>query len=131
MKKLTNKNIVQLYYEELWNKKNKDFLNLLLDENITFYSSLGLEIKGKQEFNNYMNTIHSSIPDLFHSIIDIVCEEDCIAVRAICTGKQVSKLFDYHTTNDRIIYNIATFFKFKNKKICNICLVTSLNTLIK
>lgn len=131
MKKPTNKDLVHLYYEELWNKRNKALINILFDENITFYSSLGLEINGKKEFEEYMNTIHSAIPNLFHSIIDIISDDKSVAVRAIYTGKHTGKLFEYSATNNRIFYNGASFFKFKNGKISSICVVANLNTLIK
>ena len=35
MKKLTNKELVKLYYEELGNKQNKDYIEILFDD-ITF-----------------------------------------------------------------------------------------------
>lgn len=35
MKKLTNKELVKLYYTELWNKQNKDYIEILFDD-ITF-----------------------------------------------------------------------------------------------
>jgi len=131
MKKLTNKDLVNLYYEELWNKKNKDFINTLFDDNISFHGSLGLSANGKKEFEVYMDMIHTAIPNLFHSIVDIVVDEDTIAVRALYTGKHSGKLLDYEATNNRLIYNGATFFKFEEGKIKSVWVLGDLNTLVK
>lgn len=131
MRKLTNKDLVNLYYEELWNKKNKDFINTLFAENISFHGSLGLSTNGKKEFESYMDMIHTAIPNLFHSIVDIVVGEDTIAVRALYTGKHSGKLLDYEATNNRLIYNGATFFKFEEGKIKSVWVLGDLNTLVK
>ncbi|MGB1226887.1 MAG: ester cyclase [Poseidonibacter sp.] len=131
MRKLTNKDLVNLYYEELWNKKNKDFINTLFAENISFHGSLGLSTNGKKEFESYMDMIHTAIPNLFHSIVDIVVGEDTIAVRALYTGKHSGKLLDYKATNNRLIYNGATFFKFEEGKIKSVWVLGDLNTLVK
>lgn len=130
MKKLTNKDLVNLYYDELWNKKNKDFIDILFDDDISFYGSLGLSTSGKEEFEGYMDMIHSAIPNLFHSIVDIVVDNDSIAVRALYTGKHTGKLLDYEASNNRVIYNGATFFKFREGKIKSIWVLGDLNTLI-
>lgn len=131
MRKLTNKDLVKLYYEELWNKKNKDYINILFDDNISFYGSLGISANGKKEFEEYMDMIQSAIPALFHSIIDIVVDEENIAVRALYTGKHTGKLLSYEATNNKISYNGATFFKFNAGKIKSIWVLGDLNTLNK
>lgn len=131
MKKLTNKDLVKLYYDELWNKKNKDFIDILFDDNVSFHGSLGVSANGKKEFEDYMEMIHEGIPNLYHSIIDMIVDNDAIAVRALYTGKHVGKLFDYEASNNRILYNGATFFKFSDGKIKSIWVLGDLNTLVK
>ena len=131
MRKLTNKDLVNLYYEELWNKKNKEYIDILFDDNITFHGSLGLSSNGKKEFEQYMDMIHTAIPALFHSIIDMVVDNENIAVRALYTGKHTGKLLSYEATNNRIRYNGATFFKFNEGKITSVWVLGDLNTLIK
>lgn len=131
MKRLTNKDLVNLYYEELWNKKNKDFINTLFADNISFHGSLGLSANGKKEFEDYMDMIHIAIPNLFHSIVDMVVGEDTIAVRALYTGKHSGRLLDYEASNNRLIYNGATFFKFEEGKIKSVWVLGDLNTLVK
>lgn len=131
MRKLTNKNLVKLYYEELWNNKNKEYIDTLFSDELIFQGSLGISLNGKKEFEEYMDMIHSAIPALFHSIIDIVVDDENIAVRALYTGKHTGKLLSYEATNNRISYNGATFFKFNEGKIVSIWVLGDLNTLIK
>ena len=48
MKKLTNKELVKLYYDELWNKHKKEYIDIVFDDNITFHGSLDITVKGKK-----------------------------------------------------------------------------------
>ncbi len=131
MKKLTNKELVKLYYDELWNKQNKDYIDILFDDNITFHGSLDISVKGKQEFSSYMDTILAGIPNLFHSVITMVCEGDNIAVKALYNGRHTGKLFDYEASNNKIVYSGASFFKLKDGKIIDIWVLGDLKNLIK
>jgi predicted ester cyclase len=131
MKKLTNKELVKLYYNELWNKQNKDYIDILFDDNITFHGSLDVSVTGKEEFRNYMDTILTGIPNLFHSVVTMVCEDDTIAVKALYNGRHTGKLFDYEASNNKIAYSGASFFKFKDGKIIDIWVLGDLKNLIK
>ncbi len=131
MKKLTNKELVKLYYTELWNKQNKDYIEILFDDNITFHGSLDISVVGKEKFKEYMDTILTGIPNLFHSILTMVCEGDTIAVRALYNGRHTGKLFDYEASNNKIVYNGASFFKFKDGKIIDIWVLGDLTNLTK
>jgi predicted ester cyclase len=128
---MTNKEIVKLYYDELWNKQKKEYIDILFDDNITFHGSLNINTKGKKEFENYMETILTGIPNLFHSIVSLVDENDQIAVRALYNGRHTGKLFDYEASNNKIQYNGASFFKFRDGKIVDIWVLGDLNTLTK
>ncbi len=50
MKKLTNKELVKLYYSELWNKQNKDYIDILFndelfeEQSIAFKDTLALSL---------------------------------------------------------------------------------------
>ena len=117
MKKLTNKELVKLYYSELWNKQNKDYIDILFDDEITFHGSLDISVKGKEEFKNYMDTILTGIPNLFQSVITMVCEDNTIAVKALYNGRHTGKLFDYEASNNKIAYSGASFLNLKTEKL--------------
>lgn len=131
MKSNLYKNLVKKYYEELWNKQNKDYIDILFDNNITFRGSLNIETKGKKEFEEYMNNILFAIPNLYHGIEIMVFENDIVVTRAIYNGTHKGKLFDFEANNNRIKYNGASFFRFKDDKIVDIWVLGDLVTLHK
>lgn len=131
MKIKSNKELVKLYYEELWNKQNKEYIDILLSDEIEFHGSLNIETSGKKMFENYMNMILTAIPNLHHGIEHMVCEDNSIAVKAIYNGTHMGKLFEYEATNKRIKYYGASFFRFQEGKIRSIWVLGDLNNLHK
>ncbi len=131
MKTTNYKNLVKLYYEELWNKHNKEYIDILFDDNITFHGSFNIETTGKKEFEEYMDNVVKGIPNLYHGVEIMISEGDTIAVRAVYNGTHKGKLFDFEPTNNRIKYNGASFFKFKDGKIYDIWILGDLATLYK
>ena len=131
MKNNLYKDLVKQYYEELWNKQNKDYIDILFDDNITFRGSLNIETKGKKEFENYMDNVLTGIPNLYHGIEIMIFENNTIATRAVYNGTHKGKLFDFEASNNRIKYNGASFFRFKDDKISDIWVLGDLVTLHK
>ena len=126
-----NKKIVESYYENLWNKKDKSYIDILFHDNFIFRASLGMEVTGKKEFENYFDMITTAIPNLFHGIETIVEENDQVAVRAVYNGTHKGKLFDFEPTNRRIQYHGASFFQIENGKIKSVWVLGDLNSLYK
>ncbi|QKF82816.1 ester cyclase [Halarcobacter ebronensis] len=127
--KNTNKELVKRYYDEIWNKQNRVAIDELLDDDITFRGTLNIETQGKKEFEEYMTNILTAIPNLYHGIEMMVEENGVIAVRAVYNGTHKGKLFNYEPTNNRIKYNGASFFRFKDGKISNIWVLGDLISL--
>lgn len=61
MKTKTNKTLVKEYYEELWNKQNKEYIDILFHEDIEFHGSLNIDTKGKKEFEEYMDKVLTAL----------------------------------------------------------------------
>jgi len=127
----TNKLIVESYYENLWNAKDKSYIDTLMHENIIFRGTLNVTCRGKKEFEGYFDMILAALPDLYHGVELMVSEKNKISARAIYHGTHLGKLFDFEPTQRRITYNGASFFTIKDNKISDIWVLGDLNTLYK
>lgn len=127
----TNKEIVRSYYENLWNKQDKSYINKLLSDDIVFRGSLEIEVKGKEEFAKYFDMIIGAIPNLYHSIELLIEEDDYVSAKAVYNGTQSGKLLDFEATNKRIQYNGASFFSLEDGMITDIWVLGDLNSLYK
>lgn len=131
MKTKSYKALVKEYYEELWNKHNKEYIDKLFHDDIEFHGSLNIDTKGKKEFEEYMDKVISGIPNLYHGIEIMVEENNTIAVKAVYNGTHKGELFGFEATNNRVKYNGASFFKFNEDKIVSIWVLGDLATLHK
>ena len=126
-----NKDIVKSYYENLWNKKDKSYIDKLFDDKILFRGSLDIETNGKKEFEAYFDMILGAIPNLYHGIELLIAENNLVSARAIYNGTHMGKLFDFEPTHNRIRYYGASFFRIENDKIKEIWVLGDLNSLYK
>lgn len=131
MKSFSYKEQVVLYYEELWNEKNKEYIDILFDDNITFRGSLNIETKGKKGFETYFDNLTRGVPDLYHGIEVMVCEKNLVSARVYYHGVHSGKLFELEPTGKTIRYTGASFFKFYNNKIIDIWVLGDLINLQK
>lgn len=125
------KQIVESYYENLWNKQDKSYFKKLLHEDVRFRGSLDISTQGIEGFESYFDMILSVFPNLHHSIEVMISENNSVAVRAVYNGTHSGKLFDFEPTNNRIRYLGASFFRFKDNKIIDIWVLGDLNSLYK
>lgn len=124
-----NEEIVVSYYENLWNKQDKSYIDKLFSDDIVFRASLGIETNGKKEFEEYFDMITKAIPNLYHGVETMVSQNSQVAVRAVYNGTHKEKLLNFEATNKRIRYNGASFFQIKDDKIIEIWVLGDLNTL--
>jgi ribosomal-protein-alanine N-acetyltransferase len=61
--------LLQRYYEQLWNRWSYDLVDELLTDDFVFRGSLGNEIRGREAFKNYMRLVRSAFSD-FHNVIE-------------------------------------------------------------
>ncbi len=127
---LTNKELITKYYE-MWNKKEFDKADQILDENISFRGSLDIATRGIAEFKEYAQMLTSAFGDLYHAVEITVIENSMAAVYVTYTGKHVGKIQEFEATGNRFNYSGAAFFQFRNSKIVSINVLGDLNSLYK
>jgi len=127
---MTNKELISAYYQ-MWNEKNFDKADAILDEDIRFRGSLDITANGIDGFKEYAQMITSAFPNLYHAAEISVYENDLVAVYVTYTGTHEGKLFDYAPTGKRICYSGASFFQLRDGKIKSINILGDLNSLHK
>ena len=121
--------LIEEYYEVLWNDKKLECANQFLHSTINFRGSLGMRVEGINGFCDYAKMLFGAFPNLYHVIEDVVIEGDKAAARVVYTGTHSGKLFGFEPTGNRIRYSGACFFKFENDKIIDASVLGDLNAL--
>ena len=121
--------IIEEYYETVWNEQKLDHAHEFLHSAITFRGSLGMKVEGINGFSDYAKMLFSAFSNLYHVIEDVVVEGDKAAVRLVYSGMHTGKLFGFEPTGNRIRYSGACFFKFEDDKIVDAWVLGDLNAL--
>jgi len=127
---MDNKQLVNEYYE-MWNTRDFEKADSILDPDIRFRGSLDIVANGLDGFKEYAQMIITAFPNLYHATEMKVHENNLAAVYVTYSGTHEGKLLGYEATGNRISYSGAAFFHFKNEKISNINVLGDLNALHK
>lgn len=113
-----NKQIIQTYFQEVWNKGNVDVLDELLStEYINHTPSTPNPPKGAVGLKPIVLAIRKGFPDLHYEIKEIIATKDRVVARVVMTGTQSDTLFGIPPTGKRIEVNQINIEKIENGKI--------------
>ncbi|MFQ6021598.1 MAG: ester cyclase [Acidiferrobacterales bacterium] len=120
MPKLLNLQLIDRFYNEMWNKFDKSVLPEILHEDLTFRGSLGQIKRGLDEFGEYVDFVQLAFPDFHNRIIETLSEENRTFVRLSYTGTHQGELFGIPATGKKIEYAGAAVFKIYDGKIADV-----------
>ena len=112
-----NKDIIRRYYAELWNKWDLAVADNLIDPNILFRGSLGLQVQGLDGFKGYVATVRAAFPDFHNSLEDLVAEGDRVVARLTYRGTHRGQIFGAPPTGNPVTYGGIAIFCIANFKI--------------
>ncbi len=81
-----NRDLIDRFYGEMWNRFDTSQIPMLLTEDIRFRGSLGQEKSGWREFEDYVRFIQSAFPDFLNEVIEVVSEGDRAFARLLYSG---------------------------------------------
>ena len=113
-----NKQIVQTYFDEVWNNGNVDVLDELLStEYINHTPSTPNPPKGATGLKPIVRAIRKGFPDLHYEIQEIMATNDRVVARVVMTGTQSDTLFGIPPTGKRIEVNQINIEKIESGRI--------------
>lgn len=120
--------LLERYYA-MWNSQDFSQAETLMDPDIRFRGSLGIEANGLEGFKDYAALLMAAFPSLYHAVEITVVENDRAAAYVTYTGKHEGEIFGFAPTGKRICYSGASFFHFRNGKIASVNVLGDLNAL--
>ena len=104
-------------YYEMWNRWDFALADELIAEDISFRGSLGVEVRGREGFKDYMRTVCAAFPDFHNHIEELVVEGDKVAVRLTYTGTHRGELFGIRPTGRQVSYAGMAIFRIVEGRI--------------
>jgi steroid delta-isomerase-like uncharacterized protein len=106
-----NKALVRRYYEELWNRWDFALADEILGEGLGFRGSLGVSVRGREGFKDYMRTVRGAFPDFHNRVEEMIAEGDRVVARLTYTGAHQGELFGIAATGRRVSYAGVAIFR--------------------
>lgn len=115
-----NRELVETFFNVMWNRWDDATMRQILDPSIDFRGSIGLQVNGHDGFAGYMPTIHEAFPDFHNHIDEIVATEDRAVARLTYTGTHDGPLFDHAATGKGIEYAGVAMFTMAGGRITRV-----------
>ncbi|SEW45022.1 ester cyclase [Chitinophaga arvensicola] len=127
-----NKQLVQRYFNEVWNQGKVEVLEELLSPGYVNHTpSVPNPPNGPAGLKPIVNAIRKAFPDLHYTIKDIIVTENRAVVRVIMTGTQTDTLFDIPPTGKSVTVNQINIEEISHGKITDHWRVTDELTMMK
>ena len=107
----TTRAVIGRYYVQLWNQWDFHCLDELIAADIVFRGSLGVDVRGRDEFQRYMANVRAAFPDFENIIEELIIDGERAASRLTYRGTHQGPLFGVKATGCRIEYRGAAFFR--------------------
>ena len=111
MSALNHKALVRRYYEEMWNRWDFALADELMAGDVAFRGSLGVSVRGREGFKEYMRTVRRAFPDFHNQIEELIAEDDQVVARLTYTGTHEGELFGIGPTGRRVSYAGVAIFR--------------------
>ena len=102
--------LLNRYYEEMWNTWNFDLASELLTDDFRFRGSFGVEVVGPEAFKGYMRLVQSAFPDFHNRIERSLATPERVVAQLTYSGTHKGEFLGIPATGRRIVYpGIAIF----------------------
>jgi steroid delta-isomerase-like uncharacterized protein len=127
-----NRQIVETYFNEAWNKGNTGVLDQLLAvDYINHTPSTPNPPRGPKGLKPIVLAIRKGFPDLHYEIKELIVTKDRAVARVVMTGTNTGELFRMPPTGKKITVNQINIEKIVNGKIAEHWRVTDELSMMK
>lgn len=126
--------LVQAFYERIWNLGNVEAASELLSPDFSFRGSLGKEMKGVATFQSYVRSVREALAEYYCEILTCVAEGDQAFAKMRFSGRHVAPFRGYQPTGKTVEWLGAALFRFEDTAIIDLWVLgdlAGLDTLLR
>src|SRR5262245_65979709 len=114
---MTTPNIVEAFYERIWNAGDLAAVSELLNEDFSFRGSLGAELQGREAFKDYVRSVRGALANYRCEILACVSEGEQGFAKMRFSGLHVASLRGYLATGLQVQSLGASLLSFERQVI--------------
>ena len=117
---MTVPKLVHAFYQRIWNDGDERAISELLAEDFSFRGSLGMDLRGREAFTEYVKSIRTSLAGYRCDILDCVTEGDNSFAKMRFSGIHVAPFRGYSATGKPVEWLGAALFRLSNGQIADV-----------
>ena len=122
MSKITeeNKAIISHLYEEMEEKGNLDVIDEILAADCILHFPGVVDLHGPEGYREFRAPLDAALPDLKHSIEDMIVEGDKVVVRFILRGTYRGEFMGITPTGKQIMLTSIAIYRIAGDKVVEV-----------
>jgi predicted ester cyclase len=121
--------LVERFYHDVWMRADESAAHDILEPELVFRGSLGVERRGVDGFLDYVRAVHGALADYTCTIEDLVTAPGRAAARVRFAGRHRGPLLGVPATGRRVAWTGAAFFTLGDRRIRRIWVLGDLDAL--
>lgn len=116
-----NKTVVRRLFEEVWNQGKMDAVGEILATDYIFHEPVGGEVRGPEDFKQFVSMYRTAYPDLQFTIEDHIAEGDKVVTHWTSTGTHKGELMGISPTGVQVTVTGILIGRIAGGKIVEDC----------
>ena len=125
------KEIVRIFYKEMWDKADKSRIPEIFHPGFTFRGSLGPVLVGFDQFAGYVDWVTGALGDYTSDILELVEEGDKVAGKLRFHGIHRKEMFGVAPSGKHVWWFGAPIFTFEGPKVRDLWVLGDVHGLIE
>jgi steroid delta-isomerase-like uncharacterized protein len=121
--------LVAAFYDRIWNAGDVKAIDETLSEDVSFRGSLGPELRGREQFRTYVETVRGALDGYRCDILECVSEGNQAFAKMRFSGRHIATFRGYPPTGKSVEWLGAALFAFGNSRIASVWVLGDLAAL--
>jgi steroid delta-isomerase-like uncharacterized protein len=126
---MSTPNLVEAFYERIWNAGDLAAVSELLREDFSFRGSLGAELRGHEAFKDYVRSVRGALANYRCEILACIAEGEQAFAKMRFSGTHVAPFRGYPATGLPVHWLGAALFRFEQQAIAELWVLGDLASL--
>ncbi len=126
---MSTPSIVEAFYQRIWSAGDLDAASELLSEDFAFRGSLGVDMRGREAFKEYVRMVREALTNYRCEILACVSEEDHAFAKMRFSGSHVGTFRGHRATGRLVEWLGAALFRFERDTIVELWVLGDLAAL--
>jgi steroid delta-isomerase-like uncharacterized protein len=112
-----NEATIRRAYEELWNERNVDVVDELVNEDFLNHAAPPDRRRGRQSLKDVVRMFQNAFPDFRYEVADVISDGEKVAVRDVFRGTHQGDFMGIPATGNRVTMEAIHIYRLSGGKL--------------